>query len=187
MAVNEAYRVWHGLTHMDDALQAPLNFQHFDGYRMGASTDTKYKAPRAHPGARRRRLVRRRRLRHPGRVARRDAHDLRRHLGELQTPADQTFVDQATRFVDIHRPDGKPDILQQVEHGTLAVAAQYRSLGQLNQGIVDSHLHTYQHLGDAATQTDNLLYDPSLKPYQVEGNRSGTPDDGGSSPCISPS
>ena len=32
MAVNEAYRVWHGLTHMDDALQAPLNFQHFDGY-----------------------------------------------------------------------------------------------------------------------------------------------------------
>jgi len=40
--VNEAYRVWHCLTHMDDALQAPLNFQHFDGCRMGATTGTKY-------------------------------------------------------------------------------------------------------------------------------------------------
>ncbi len=43
--------------------------------------------------------------------------------------------------------------------------------------MVDSHLHRYHHLGDASTQTDNLIFDPSLKPYQVEGNRSGTPDD----------
>ena len=68
-------------------------------------------------------------------------------------------------------------MLQQIEHGALAVAAQYRSIGQLNQGIVDSRLHQYHHLGDASTQTDNLIYDPSLRPYQVEGNRSGTPDD----------
>jgi hypothetical protein len=43
--------------------------------------------------------------------------------------------------------------------------------------MTDSLLSRYHHLGDASTQTDNLLYDPSLKPYQVEGNRSGTPDD----------
>jgi len=177
MAVNEAYRVWHGLTHMDDALQAPLNFQHFDGYRMGASTDTKYKPGERIPG-----------LAVGGWF---DAGDFDiqggSHAGTLTTfvdiwetfkpPRDQTLIDQATHFVDIHRPDGKPDMLQQIEHGTLAVAAQYRSIGQLNQGIVDSRLHQYHHLGDASTQTDNLLYDPSLKPYQVEGNRSGTPDD----------
>jgi endoglucanase len=177
MTVNEAYRVWHGLTHMDDALQAPLNFQHFDGYRMGASTDTKYKPGERIPG-----------LAVGGWF---DAGDFDiqggSHAGTLTTFVDiwetfkplrdQTFIDQATRFVDIHRPDGKPDMLQQIEHGTLAVAAQYRSIGQLNQGIVDSRLHQYHHLGDASTQTDNLLYDPSLKPYQVDGNRSGTPDD----------
>ncbi len=177
MAVNEAYRVWHGLTHMDDALQAPLNFQHFDGYRMGDSTDTRYKPLERIPG-----------LAVGGWF---DAGDFDiqggSHAGTLTTfvdiwesfkpERDQTFIDQATRFVDIHRPDGKPDVLQQIEHGALAVAAQYRSIGRLNQGIVDPHLHQYHHLGDASTQTDNLLYDPSLKPYQVEGNRSGTPDD----------
>jgi endoglucanase len=177
MMVNEAYRVWHGLTHMDDALQAPLNFQHFDGYRMGASTETKYKPLERIPG-----------LAVGGWF---DAGDFDiqggSHAGTLtafvdiwesfKPLRDQTFIDQTTRFVDIHRPDGKPDILQQIEHGTLAVAAQYRSIGQLNQGIVDSRLHQYHHLGDASTQTDNLIYDPSLKPYQVEGNRSGTPDD----------
>jgi endoglucanase len=177
MAVNEAYRVWHGLTHMDDALQAPLNFQQFDGYRMGATTDTKYKPLERIPG-----------LAVGGWF---DAGDFDiqggSHAGTLTTfvdiwetfkpQRDQTFIDQDTHFVDIHRPDGKADTLQQIEHGALAVAAQYRSIGQLNQGIVDSRLHQYHHLGDASTQTDNLIYDPSLRPYQVEGNRSGTPDD----------
>ena len=35
MEVNEAYRVWHGASFLDDALQAPVNHQHFDGYKMG--------------------------------------------------------------------------------------------------------------------------------------------------------
>jgi endoglucanase len=42
---------------------------------------------------------------------------------------------------------------------------------------VDSHLDTYHHLGDASTQTDNKIYDPSMKPYQTDGIHSGTPDD----------
>ncbi len=52
-----------------------------------------------------------------------------------------------------------------------------RNIGFLATSIIDAQLHTYHHLGDAATQTDNLIFDPSLKPYQVAGNRSGTPDD----------
>jgi endoglucanase len=35
--VRENYRVWHGVSHMDDARQAPVNYTHFDGYSMGAN------------------------------------------------------------------------------------------------------------------------------------------------------
>ena len=177
MAVNEAYRVWHGLPHMDDALQAPLNFQHFDNFRMGPTTDTPFRPLERIPG-----------LAVGGWF---DAGDFDfeapAHAATIQSlvdtwesfkpQRDQTFVDQASRFVDIHRPDGKPDLLQQIEHGTLQVAAHYKAYGRLARGMTDSFLHRYHHLGDASTQTDNLLYDPTLKPYQVDGNRSGTPDD----------
>jgi len=177
MFVNEAYRVWHGAAHMDDALQAPPNIRQFDGYRMGPSTETQYKPLERIPG-----------LAVGGWF---DAGDFDiqggSHAGTIMSfvdiweafkpQRDQTFIDQANHYVDIHRPDGKPDILQQIEHGALQMAAEYRTVGHLVRGIVDSQLHRYNHLGDASTQTDNLIFDPSLKPYQVEGNRSGTPDD----------
>ncbi|RYZ97176.1 MAG: glycoside hydrolase, partial [Moraxellaceae bacterium] len=43
MRVNEKYRVWHGLDHLDDAIMAPINLNHYDGYVSGASTLTKFK------------------------------------------------------------------------------------------------------------------------------------------------
>ena len=177
MFVNEAYKAWHGAAHMDDARQAPLNIQHFDGYRTGDSTNTPFK-----PGERIAGLA-------VGGWF--DAGDFDIQGGSqvstvsglvdiwetFRPEFDQTLIDQELRFVDIHRPDGKPDVLQQIEHGALQIAAQFRILGGVPRGIVDGNLHTYHHLGDGSTQTDNLIYDPSLKPYQVEGNRSGTPDD----------
>ena len=42
MAVRDRYQVWHGACHLDDALQAPCNHEHFDGYRQGAHTGTPY-------------------------------------------------------------------------------------------------------------------------------------------------
>jgi hypothetical protein len=177
MFVNEAYRVWHGAAHLDDALQAPLNEQHFDAYHTGATTNTPFKPGERIPG-----------LAVGGWF---DAGDFDiqgvSHSGtimsfvavweEFHPPHDQTLIDQQLRFVDLHRPDGKPDVLQQIEHGALQVAAQFRAMGRLSRGIVDSHLDTYHHLGDASTQTDNKIYDPSMKPYQTDGIRSGTPDD----------
>jgi hypothetical protein len=177
MLVNEAYRVWHGAAHLDDAVQAPLHRQHFDGYRTGPTTHTPYPPGERIPG-----------LAVGGWF---DAGDFDIQGGSHATTVsslvatwetfrpqrDQTLVDQDLRFVDIHRPDGKPDVLQQIEHGALQIAAQYRTIGRLARGIVDGELHRYHHLGDAATQTDNLIHDPSLKPYQSEGGRSGTPDD----------
>jgi hypothetical protein len=90
---------------------------------------------------------------------------------------DETFIDQATRYVDIHRPDGKPDILQQIEQGALQVVAQHRAFGRGIRGIVDPHIYQYTHLGDGSTQTDGLMYDPALAPFGSDGKRSGVPDD----------
>jgi endoglucanase len=177
MEVNEAYRIWHGASYLDDCLQAPLNHQHFDGYQMGAKTDTKYKP-----------------LEHIPNMAVGgwfDAGDFDIQTGshnmvissfvdiweDFKIERDETYIDQKTRYVDIHRPDGKADILQQIEHGTLNMVAQCENIGHPVQGIIVPNLHQYHHLGDASTETDNLLYNPDLKPYETDGKSSGTLDD----------
>jgi len=177
MMVNEAYRVWHGAPYLDDALQAPLNHQHFDGYRMTDTTDTKYKPLEHIPG-----------LNVGGWF---DAGDFDIQTGShndvLQNltdawekfgiDRDETFIDQGTRYVDIHRPDGKPDVLQQIQHGALNVVAQVENIGHPVRGIIVPNLHQYHHLGDAINETDNLPYNPNLKPYETDGKSSGTLDD----------
>ncbi len=177
MQVNEAYRVWHGVPYLDDAIQAPVNHQHFDGYSMGPTTDTKFKPFERIPG-----------LAVGGWF---DAGDFDIQTGSHNSvllqfaeaweryniERDQTYIDQATRFTDIHRPDGKPDILQQIEHGVLNILAQCKNIGFPVRGIIVPNLHQYHHLGDASTETDNLPYNPNLKPYESDGQSSGTPDD----------
>ncbi|MBN1396594.1 MAG: glycoside hydrolase family 9 protein [Bacteroidetes bacterium] len=177
MKVNEAYRVWHGAPYMDDCLQAPLNHQHFDGYKMGASTDTKYKPLERIPN-----------MAVGGWF---DAGDFDIQTGShnmvvssfvdiwenFKVGRDETYIDQKTRYTDIHRPDGKPDILQQIEHGTLNLVAQCENIGHPVMGIIVPNLHQYHHLGDAVTETDNLPYNPNLKPYETDGKSSGTFDD----------
>ncbi|MBN1925003.1 MAG: glycoside hydrolase family 9 protein [Prolixibacteraceae bacterium] len=177
MEVNEAYRTWHGVPYLDDCLQAPLNHEHFDGYRQGPTTETKYKPLERIPG-----------MAVGGWF---DAGDFDIQTGShnnvilsfveawenFGVNRDQTFIDQQTRYVDIHRPDGHPDILQQIEHGVLNLVAQVENIGHPVRGIVVPNLHQYHHLGDACTETDNLPYNPALKPYETDGKSSGTPDD----------
>jgi endoglucanase len=50
VSVREGYRLWHGVSHLDDALQAPPNTQHFDGYRSGVNMDSPFKAGEHIPG-----------------------------------------------------------------------------------------------------------------------------------------
>ena len=97
----------------------------------------------------------------------------------FRSDRDVTFVSQKQRYVDLHRPDGVPDLLQFIEHGTLNLVAQAEQIGHMAQTLSNSVLDNYHHLGDAASITDGLHYDPSLKPYEVseDGKRSGTPDD----------
>jgi endoglucanase len=177
MLVREAYRIWHGAPFLDDALQAPINIRHFDGYWMDSTTHTKYKPLEHIPG-----------LDVGGWF---DAGDFDietwHHCSTILSfvdswenfdlGRDETFVDQKTRFVEIHRPDGKPDILEQIEHGTLQLIAQFKNIGFAVRGINFPHLYEYHHLGDASTITDNLLYNPKLRPYETDGLTSGTLDD----------
>ena len=177
MLVNEAYRVWHGAAHLDDARQAPLNHQHFDGYRSGETTETDYAPGERIPG-----------LNVGGWF---DAGDFDIRTGShcsavlalvntwdlFQPDRDETLVNQQDRFVDLHHPDGKPDLLQQIEHGALALLAQHRAFGRAIPGIIVPKLHQYHHLGDGAAMTDNLPYNPALKPNETDGISSGKPDD----------
>jgi len=177
MFVREAYRVWHGAAFLDDALQAPVNIRHFDGYWMDSTTHTKYKPLEHIPG-----------LDVGGWFDAGDfdietAHHCTAIMSfvdsweDFHLTRDETFVDQKTRFVEIHRPDGKPDLLEQIEHGTLQLVAQFKNVGFAVRGINFPHLYEYHHLGDASTLTDNLLYNPKLKPYETDGLTSGTLDD----------
>jgi len=68
---------------------------------------------------------------------------------------DETTVDEKARYVQIRKPDGIPDIVQQVEHGVLALLAQYKVIGHAIPGIIEPTLEEYTHLGDAASQTEN--------------------------------
>jgi len=175
--VNEAYRVLHGAAHLDDALQAPLNHQHFDGYRSGDSTETKYKPGERIPGL------------NVGGWFDAGDYDIRTgahcstvvHLVEswerFGIRRDETLVDQEQRYVDIHHPDGRPDILQQIEQGALALVAQHRAFGRAIPGIIEPNLHQYHHLGDGSTITDNLPYNPAFKAGESDGLSSGNPDD----------
>ena len=178
MYVTEGYRTWHGEPFKEGYLQAPES-DHFDLHRQGKTTDTKYKPYELIPG-----------LNVGGFF---DAGDFDIETGsninvvqnfirtwELFHPQrDETFVSQEQRYVELHRPDGKPDILQFIEHGVLNLVAQAEQIGHMSQTLSNSVLDNYHHLGDAASITDGLHYDPSLKPYEVsaDGKRSGTPDD----------
>lgn len=177
MRVNEGYRVWHGLCHMDDALMAPVDTNHFDGYKQGPKTLTTYKPLQHVPGL------------NQGGWHDAGDYDLRVEsqagtvykltlaMEQFGVDYDQTTIDQETRIVEIHRPDGENDMLQQIEHGVLTILGGYRNLGRLYRGIICQKLRQYVLLGDGSTMTDGKTYDPNLAENEVACERSGTADD----------
>ncbi|MBQ9120462.1 MAG: glycoside hydrolase family 9 protein [Lachnospiraceae bacterium] len=156
MRVNEKYRVWHGLCHNDDARMAPVNWNHFDGYVQGPSTLTKYQPGEEVPG-----------LNVGGwhdagdfdlRIESQsgEAYILSLTYEEFGVDYDVTTIDQQKKITEIHQPDGKNDILQQIEHGVLTVVAGYEALGRLYRGIIANDLRQYVLLGDASAMTDGI-------------------------------
>ncbi len=153
--VAEKYRVWHDACHLDDALMAHVG-NHIDGYdqRPGLS---KYKESERVPGV------------NIGgwhdagdfdlRVESQagEAYILALAYEQFRPDIDVTAIDQARHRVEIHEPDGKNDILQQVENGALTVVRTYQALGRLYRGIICSTLRQYAMLGDAAAMTDGVI------------------------------
>jgi hypothetical protein len=174
MRVNQKYRVWHGACHMDDALMAPPQIRHFDGYENLREDPA---AAVFHS------------LEHiPGLNAGgwHDAGDddirtdtqintimaLAYIYEEFGIAYDETTIDQEQHTVEIHQPDGKPDILQQIEHGVIWLLDFYSALGGLGMGVIVPTLRQYVHLGDPSTQTDNRVADPSIalsRAAQIKG------------------
>jgi len=159
VAVKDRYHTWHGACHLDDALQAPVDHVHFDGYRQYAETETSHQ-----PGE------------HIGGLDRGGWHDagdydlaagsqaqtthtlaLVSELFDLQS--DQTTVMPEERLVLLHTPDGTPDIVEQVAHGVENLLSGYRVAGHSFHGIIAATVEQYVHLGDAATMTDNVVSD----------------------------
>ncbi len=152
MRVSEKYRIWHDACHMDDALMAAVG-NHIDGYdqRPGLS---KFAAGEKVPGV------------NVGGWHDAGDFDLRveSQAGEAYILAlayeafhpeiDVTAIDQNNHRVEIHEPDGKNDLLQQVENGALTVVRSYQALGRLYRGIICNNLRQYVLLGDAAAMTD---------------------------------
>lgn len=163
MKVEDRYRVWHGLCHMDDAVMSPVNHDHFDGYFQGDSTYTSYQPGDHVPGL------------NIGGWHDAGDYDLRvKSQAEtvyklslayefFKNDYDCTTVNQTTRLVELNKPDGKPDILQQMEHGLLSIVGGYESMGRLYRGMQEATLHQYVLLGEAANETDNLIYKPGAK------------------------
>jgi hypothetical protein len=156
MRVNEKYRVWHDLCHMDDARMAPHVPFHFDGYSQGEENYTLFTTGDPVPGL------------NSGGWHDAGDYDLRVEsqagtvwmlslmIEEFGLEHDATTVDFRNHLVEIHVPDGIPDALQQIEHGLSTILGGYRSLGRLYRGIICSDLRQYVLLGDAASMTDNI-------------------------------
>ena len=156
MKVVDKYRIWHEACHMDDAQMAPTGFNYIDGYVQGPSTLTKFE-----PGE------------HLNSLAVGGWHDagdddlrvesqsdcmygLINSWEQFNVNYDATKIDQKAHFTQIHTPDGKNDIQQQIEHGALTIVAGYRTLGRYYRGIIARNLADYVIVGDVAGMTDGI-------------------------------
>ncbi|MEH6406465.1 MAG: glycoside hydrolase family 9 protein [Leeuwenhoekiella sp.] len=177
MRVNDRYKVWHGLCHMDDARMAPVDYNHFDGYIQGPETMTKYKSGEHVPGI------------NIGGWHDAGDYDLRvesqastveglAHIYELfNVQYDNTSIDEESRVVEMLQPDGKPDVLQQIEHGALSIVGGYKSMGRFYRGIIVPTKRQYVLLGDPVNHSDNEIFSNKAEDENIAMGQKGAPDD----------
>ena len=177
VSVREGYRMWHGASHLDDGRMAPVVGEQFDGWNQATATDGKYKGGDHIPGM------------NVGGWYDAGDFDLEEpaQLNVIQSLAlayrefnlkyDELTVDEGAREVEMHRPDGVPDTVQQVKHGALLILAQFHNIGHAIRGTHEPDLRQYTQVGDGASKTDGRIYDPKLGPNETKGDYSGKPDD----------
>ena len=169
MRVMEKYKVWHDACHLDDAIMAPPG-NHIDGYVQPEHNVTSYKPYERVQGV------------NVGGWHDAGDDDIRYTTGSecyiltmamesFHPEIDATAIDQHRRTVEIHEPDGKNDILQQIEHGMLHVVACYDALGsRFSRGIIVNNLRQYVSLGDPSTATDGVPNDDDRWIFPDTGN-----------------
>jgi hypothetical protein len=177
MRINYKYKVWHGLCHMDDARMAPINLNHFDGYEQGPSTLTNYKSGEHVPGV------------NIGGWHDAGDYDLRvesqastveglSRIYELfHVNYDNTSINQDSRIVEIHQPDSKPDVLQQIEHGALSIIGGYKSMNRFYRGIIVPTKRQYVLLGDPINHSDGVNFSNKEEDVNIAMGQKGAPDD----------
>ncbi|MBR4132107.1 MAG: glycoside hydrolase family 9 protein, partial [Oscillospiraceae bacterium] len=191
ISVREGYKIWHGAAHMDDLSFGPAGTSYFDGQSTPAQLPASVRA-KGHTE-----LVHIDGMNKGGWF---DAGDF-----DIQTARNTQvlgyFIDAAESWdnmngyddltvvwddatggtVEMHRPDGVPDVVQQVVHGAKQIIAQYDILGVIGGTVEVRTLRQYTHLGDPSSDTDGWIYDPELGPGDVverDGKvYSGVPDD----------
>src|SRR5438477_12954831 len=107
---------------------APVVGEQFDGWNQATATDGKYKGSDHIPGM------------NVGGWYDAGDFDLEEpaQLNVIQSLAlayrefnlkyDQLMVDEVAREVEMHRPDGVPDTVQQVKHGPVQILAQFKDI-----------------------------------------------------------
>ena len=177
ISVRDRGRLWHAACHLDDALQAPSPLPFFDGFKQSDKTETKFEPKTTIPG-----------LNVGGwhdagdddvntGSSGRTTYDLALAIEEFGLNSDQTTVDFEKRKVHLHKPDGISDALQQVIHGVNWLLAQYRQIDHSIVGVISSNWDTYLQTADWGVFTDNLFYNPEMKPDEKDGKFSGKFDD----------
>jgi endoglucanase len=177
ISVRDRGRLWHAACHLDDALQAPAPLAFFDGFKQSEKTDTRFEPKTNFPG-----------LNVGGwhdagdddvntGSSGRTTYHLALAIEEFGLNWDQTTVDFDKREVHLHKPDGISDALQQVIHGVNWLLAQYRQIDHSIVGVISSDWDTYLQTADWGVFTDNLFYNPEMKPDERDGKFSGKFDD----------
>ena len=157
MRVIERQRLWHDQCHLDDARLPPINHNHFHGFHSSNLTHPKYKAGQHIGGLNSGGW-------HEGSTTTLELSEqvkvlwlLASMFEEFKAKHDATTIDQQNGVVSIHKPDGVPDLLQQLEHGILNLLAAYEKLGKLYHGIIVSNEAQLAHTGELSGQTDGLV------------------------------
>ncbi len=176
LEVRDRAAIWHGACHLDDALQAPLDIEHVDGYRQYKKAETDYSSLTTVP------------LLNEGGWHDAGDDDLAAgsqaattHYLSLSNEItsifpDQTSVNYENKSVYMRRPDGIPDMIQQVKHGAINLLSGYRVAGHSFAGII-ANREGRNKTGDWASQTDQFFYDSRLNEDQKTLRNSGKPDD----------